>query len=67
MYIFKRKQFLLILCFLFLSFSIYFASNENNIINTTNRSYDITQVSALPVTEKVVVIDAGHGGEDERC
>ena len=47
------------LCFLFLSFSVYFASSNN----TTNRSYDITQVSALPVTEKVIVLDAGHRSE----
>ena len=65
MYIFKRRRFALILCFLFLSFSVYFASNKNNI--NENRSYDITQVSSIPVTEKVIIIDAGHGGEDRWC
>lgn len=61
MYIFKRKRFALILCFLFLSFSSYFIAGNNKNINTKNRNYDITQVSSLPVTEKVVVVDAGHG------
>ena len=65
LFILRKKRIALILCFLFLSFSAYFVSNNN--INTTNRNYDITQVSALPVTHKVIVIDAGHGGEDGRC
>lgn len=60
MYVFKRKRFALMLCFLFLSFSVYFASNGNN-ASKENRSYDITQVSSIPVTEKVIIIDAGHG------
>ncbi len=56
MFVFKRKQFLLIFSFLFLSFSFYFVSN-----NTKNRNYDITQVSTIPVTNKVIIVDAGHG------
>ena len=64
MYILRKKRIALILCSLFLSFCVYFTGNN---INTANRNYDITQVSALPVTEKVIVIDAGHGGEDGRC
>ncbi len=60
MLIIKRKQFALILSFLVLSFGIYFAQDKN----TQNRSYDIMQVSSIPVTNKVIVVDAGHGGED---
>lgn len=52
--------------FLFISFSVYYA-NSGAKLNTQNRSYDVTQVSSIPVTEKVIVIDAGHGGEDGRC
>lgn len=63
MFIFRKKRFALILLMLCVSFSSYFIANNN----TENRSYDITQVSSLPVTEKVIVIDAGHGGEDGRC
>lgn len=58
MVIFRKKRFVLLFSLLFLSFSVFFASNRN--INITNRNYDITQVSALPVTNKVIVIDAGH-------
>lgn len=57
MFIIRKKRFVLILCLLFLSFSVYFVSSEN----IENRSYDITQVSTIPVTEKVIIIDAGHG------
>lgn len=28
---------------------------------------ETVQTMSLPVTGKVVVLDAGHGGEDERC
>lgn len=61
MYILKRKRLALMLCFLCLSFSFCFISGKSNTINTKNRSYDITQVSSLPVTERVIIIDAGHG------
>ena len=64
MIIFRKKRLVLMICFLFLSFSVYFATNSSNKINTNNRNYDITQVSSIPATGKVVVIDAGHGGED---
>lgn len=63
MFIFRKKRFVLILILLCVSFSSYFLANKN----TENRSYDITQVSSLPVTEKVIIVDAGHGGEDGRC
>lgn len=64
MIIFRKKRFAFILCFLFLSFSFCFIANNKT---NQNRSYDITQVSSIPVTEKVIVIDAGHGGEDRWC
>lgn len=35
-------------------------ANEKNTINTV-------QTVALPVSNKVIVIDAGHGVPDERC
>lgn len=61
MYILRKKRVFFILFFLCLSFSTYFISSKNMV---QNRSYDITQVSSLPVTEKVIIIDAGHGGDD---
>lgn len=67
MLVLKKKKFFLILCFLCISFSSYFLSSKSSQnLTVQNRSYDITQVSALPVTKKVIVIDAGHGGEDRR-
>lgn len=59
MFILKKQRVLLMLGFLFFSFSMYFAQNRN----LQNRSYDITQVSSIPVTQKVVIIDAGHRSE----
>ena len=59
MFIFRKSRFLLIISCLFLSFAFYIANN-----NVNERSYEITQVSAVPASEKVVIIDAGHGGAD---
>ena len=56
MFVIRRKHLALILCFLILSFSFYFTSS-----NTQEKNYELTQVSALPVDTKVIVIDAGHG------
>lgn len=58
MFIFSKKRFALILSCLFLSFTFIIASN-----NVQNRTFDITQVSAIPVNEKVIVLDAGHRAE----
>ncbi len=58
MFFFRKKHFALILFSLFLSFSFYLA--EENFVNKT---FDITQVSAIPVSEKVIIIDAGHRTE----
>jgi len=66
MIVLRKKRLVLMICFLCLSFSVYFVANDSNKIDTKNRNYDITQVSSIPATGKVVVIDAGHGGEDGR-
>lgn len=58
MIILRKKRIFLIFCFLILSFSTCFLANSKT---NENRTYDITQVSTIPVTEKVIVIDAGHG------
>ena len=56
MFILRRKKIALILCAVFVSFSSYLIAENND-----KRSFDIKQVSALPIDRKVVVIDAGHG------
>lgn len=58
MFFFRKKHFALILFSLILSFSFYIA--EENVVK---KSFDITQVSAIPVNDKVVIIDAGHRSE----
>lgn len=58
MFVFRKKHFALILCFLFLSFSFYTVSQ-----NVNQRSYEITQVTAIPADGKVIVVDAGHRSE----
>lgn len=60
MLILKKKQFLMITFLLFISFSSVFLAKNNNI---ENRTYDVTQVSSVPVTQKVIVVDAGHRSE----
>lgn len=63
MIILRKRRIFFIFGFLILSFSFCFLANSKTV---ENRTYDITQVSTIPVTEKVIVIDAGHGGEDGR-
>ena len=58
MFFFRKKHFALILFSLIVSFSFYIA--EENIVK---KSFDITQVSAIPVSDKVIVVDAGHRSE----
>lgn len=57
MILLEKKRVLLILSMVFVSVFTYFLGTE---------SYNKTiQTVSLPVTNKVVVLDAGHGGEDE--
>ena len=69
MYIFRKKRFALLLCFLCMSFTFSFLANKPDKAHVNNRNYDITQVSSIPATGKVVVIDAGHRSEriGRRC
>lgn len=59
MYVLRKKQILFMFCCIFASMFIYVA--QSNIERTTNA----VQVVALPVTNKVIVVDAGHGVPDE--
>lgn len=52
MVVFRRKRIVLVLCFLVLSFSVYFATTNNKLTNVSNRNYDVTQVSSIPATRK---------------
>lgn len=52
-----KKRFFCILCFVFVSIGTY-------AVITTQNSNSV-KVNALPITNKIIVIDAGHGKPDE--
>lgn len=51
-----------ILLFAFVMVISYKAYKSKTILSS-----DIVNASALPATNKIVVLDAGHGKPDERC
>lgn len=53
---FKRISIIMCSCFL----AVFFAYNGKH-------SVEFVPVMAVPVSNKVIVIDAGHGTPDERC
>lgn len=54
------KRILLMITFVFLSFAVY------GIINVIQRQDKAITTNAIPITNKIVVVDAGHGKPDER-
>lgn len=52
----KKRILLIVTCVVVSIFTYLLGSNRNN---------EIIQTVSLPVTGKVVILDAGHGGEDE--
>lgn len=46
--------------FVFISFAVY------GIINVIQRQDKAITTNAIPITNKIVVVDAGHGKPDER-
>ena len=59
MYVIRKKQILFMFCCIFFSIFIYVAGDN------LKRDINTTQVVALPVSNKVIVVDAGHGVPDE--
>ena len=59
MYVIRKKQILFMFCCIFVSMFIYVAGDN------LKRNINTTQVVALPVSNKVIVVDAGHGVPDE--
>lgn len=55
MLVFSKKKIVIIIFLIFLIASILSIQQEK---------YDVAQVSAIPISEKVVIIDAGHGKPD---
>lgn len=54
-----KKQIFLIFSFVCFSFILY------GIMNISSKSEDVKKVNALPISNKTVIIDAGHGIPDE--
>lgn len=59
----KNKMKRIIFIVIIMLISITSASTNKKNRNTG----DAVQVTALPVSGKVVILDAGHGTPDERC
>ena len=57
-----KRVFIIFFAFI-ISLSVYLA--QNNIITPKREIGDAVQVTSLPVSGKVVVLDAGHGTPDE--
>ena len=53
-----KRVFIIFFAFI-ISFSVYLA--PNNTINPKREIGDAVQVTSLPVSGKVVILDAGHG------
>ena len=60
MIILRKKRIVLIITSIFLGVFMYVFT-----IDSINNKYEIPTVS-LPISEKTIVVDAGHGKPDER-
>lgn len=66
MLILSKKRITLMLCMIFVSlyaFSFKIANNSTNLIEDSGRTVETV---ATPVSNKVIIVDAGHGTPDER-
>ena len=62
---FNKKRAFIIFFYIFISFAVYMWQNTQ-LNNRTERNIgDAVQVTSLPVSGKVVILDAGHGTPDE--
>ena len=65
MLILSKKRITLMLCMIFVSlyaFSFKIANNSTNLIENTGKTVETV---ATPVSNKVIIVDAGHGTPDE--
>lgn len=66
MLVLSRKRIITMLCMIFVAlyvFSFKIANNEETELSTEK----IVETVSTPVTNKVIIVDAGHGSPDERC
>ena len=60
--IIKKRVFIIFFAFM-ISFSVYIG--QKNTTNEKREIGDAVQVTALPISGKTVILDAGHGTPDE--
>lgn len=60
-----KKRVFIIFFALMISFSVYIG--QKNTTNEKREIGDAVQVTALPISGKTVILDAGHGTPDQRC
>lgn len=61
-----KRVFIIFFAFI-ISFSVYIGENTNQNTRNERSIGDAVQVTSLPVSGKVVILDAGHGQPDGRC
>lgn len=65
MLVLSKKRITLMLCLIFISLYAFSFRISNNAVSFGNSEKSV-QTVATPVTNKVVIVDAGHGSPDER-
>ena len=64
MLILKKKRIIIMMCMIFISlYAFSFKIANENVIGEEKT----TATVSMPVSDKVVIVDAGHGSPDERC
>lgn len=64
MLILKKKRIIIMMCMIFISlYAFSFKIANENVIGEEKT----TATVSTPVSDKVVIVDAGHGTPDERC
>ena len=64
MLIFNQKRIIVIFCMIFVSLFAFSFKIANNMININDKEKTV-QTVATPVSNRVVIVDAGHGTPDE--
>lgn len=62
----KRRVFIIFFSFI-IGLTVYIGQNTQSNGRNERNIGEAVQVTTLPVSGKVVILDAGHGTPDERC
>lgn len=64
MLVLSKKRITIMLCLVFVSLYAFSFKISNNMININDKEKTV-QTVATPVSNRVVIVDAGHGTPDE--